>query len=630
MTNRSLCNAEQRACYLSVLTEVDGDALRLTNQEIRAKLSAVGLKVLNPQSLPIHFLISVDRPQPVHLPIIAEERPLGEGGLNMVTRVREALLGVPLTIRQLKPMTGWNELQMSEILQDGKSELMQLPPHPHVATYWGRGQSVEGEEKEVLDYMPGRDLRHWLYDHRVTLGNLFDVATGVADALHYYHRHGLVHRDVKPENIIICPYQAAGENNLLASLIDPDLVIRSFDESIEEKLKLKILMNGTLTYMAPELFRADNLPADYNLASADVYAWAMVLYRMLKGTLYSAEHWAYANRIYLEMIQHRSFFEFSEEDPVPPDVRALIVRAGSPNWRHRPSMERILEELVVINNDYRVDRGQVLANSLAAEELGEDHEIVKRSIGDHDLMNPEYDVHYVLPGTDQVAPLAEFRRGFDREIGIPIYQGTDEVAAQAIFADRTKFVKAFNRVRKQEIRLFPGVFDVVYERPNPENGHLHMVWIIRPKLQGVRSLQQCLHMLTPTVRLRVLNDLATSLSLLEEAGYVHPGISLDKIYVVPPQLIENPDVPDHSVMNREIDYREFYIRIDKNCKIEVMETNYSQLIDPQKPDPNLPKFLYILSQLWPGNATAMISRIQDHCARGVWHWREIAQCLVAK
>ena len=630
MKSRVLCSPEQRKSYFAALTEVNGDPLRLADADIRERLRAAGFSPLEAQRTDIQFLTSIDRPEPVQLPLIAESVHLGEGGLNTVRRVREALLGIPLTIRQLKPMSSLNELQMNEILQVGKTDLLELPPHPHVATYWGRGQDSQGDEKEVLDYMSGIDLRHWLYGNRVTLGAIFDVATGVADALYYYHRHGLVHRDVKPENIIICPHKDGEQTTLRASLIDPDLVIRGLDESIEEKLKLKILMNGTLTYMAPELFRADNLPADYNLASADVYAWAMVLYRMLKSTVYSPEHWAYAKRIYQEMIEHHSFFEFSEDDKLPVDVRSLIMRAGSPDWRRRPTMARILEELLLINQAYRIDREVVVANPLASEEEGEDQEKVVRLVGNHALINPNFDLNYILPGTDTIAPLAEFKRGFDREIGIPIYRGTDEVQAQAVFEERTRFVKAFNKVRKQEIRLFPGVFDVVYERPNAENDNLHIIWIIRPKLQGWRYLKQCQHMLTHTVRLRILHDVATSLALLEEAGYVHPGINLDSIYVVPPQLIENPYEPEHSVMNRETDTQEYYIRIDKNCKIELMGMNYSHPLNPLHPDTNLPKYLYIVSQLWPGNAQPMIDRINRHCRAGGWHWREVAKLLIEK
>jgi len=234
MKSRVLCSSEQRQCYFAALTEVNGDPLRLANAEIRERLRAAGFSPLEIKQKDIQFLTSIDRPQPVHLPLIAASVHLGEGGLNTVRRVREALLGIPLTIRQLKPMISLNELQMNEILQVGKTDLLALPPHPHVATYWGRGQDSQGDEKEVLDYMSGIDLRNWLYGNRVTLGALFDVATGVADALHYYHRHGLVHRDVKPENIIICPQKDGEQTTLRASLIDPDLVIRGWTKALKK------------------------------------------------------------------------------------------------------------------------------------------------------------------------------------------------------------------------------------------------------------------------------------------------------------------------------------------------------------------------------------------------------------
>jgi tRNA A-37 threonylcarbamoyl transferase component Bud32 len=146
--------------------------------------------------------------------------------------------------------------------------------HPHIIQvfdfdadgdcYWMVMDYIEGGRtvKELL-----RDLD--AHNQRMSLGQVLEIATHVADALDYAHHQGMVHRDIKPSNI------------LLRSPVDPVLgdfgIARLADQS---GLTASGAMIGTPAYMSPEQGRGEK--ADER---SDIYALGIVVYEMLTGRL---------------------------------------------------------------------------------------------------------------------------------------------------------------------------------------------------------------------------------------------------------------------------------------------------------------------------------------------------------
>ena len=122
----------------------------------------------------------------------------------------------------------------------------------------------------IMDYVPGGTLRDRYPDGSIVpLTDVVNYVGQVAEALQYAHDKGVIHLDVKPENMLF-----SAEGSVLLS----DFGLARFTHSISQKLKLSSLI-GTIGYMAPEFIQSTPQ------AATDQYALAMVAYEWLAGTL---------------------------------------------------------------------------------------------------------------------------------------------------------------------------------------------------------------------------------------------------------------------------------------------------------------------------------------------------------
>lgn len=174
---------------------------------------------------------------------------------------REVALKVPRAAALEKPEA------MARFLREAKAAA-QLR-HPHIVPVYDAGS--DGEEHYIASaYVEGRTLEEVIDDKRPELRRAAGIIRDLADALDYAHRVGVIHRDVKPANIMI---DRRGE----AMLTDFGLARL---EGSEEKLTQDGTLMGTLAYMAPE--QASSSSGEVGPAS-DQYGLAVVLYELLCG-----------------------------------------------------------------------------------------------------------------------------------------------------------------------------------------------------------------------------------------------------------------------------------------------------------------------------------------------------------
>jgi DNA-binding SARP family transcriptional activator len=142
--------------------------------------------------------------------------------------------------------------------------------HPHLVPLLESGQ-IDGTPWFTAPALPGGSLRERLSaDPFVPLAEALRLSIEVADALDYAHRHGVVHRDVTPENILLAESHA-----LLGNLG----VARALDAASTSELTETGMLVGSPAYMSPEQ-AAGQVKVD---ARSDVYSLACVLYEMLAG-----------------------------------------------------------------------------------------------------------------------------------------------------------------------------------------------------------------------------------------------------------------------------------------------------------------------------------------------------------
>jgi serine/threonine protein kinase len=218
------------------------------------------------------------------------ERTLGRGGMGIVYLARE--LGLERLVA-LKVIRG-------EVADDDRfrerfrleSRTAASIEHPRVVTVFGTGEQ-DGLLYVAMKYVPGLDLQR-LISARGPLGpgEASAVIAQVADGLDAVHAAGLVHRDVKPANVIVADREG-GVDGPAAYLADFGLA-KALASSGRLTATGEVI--GTVDFMAPEQIRADRVDA-----RADVYALGCVLFHAVTGETpfaereSSAKMWAHLN-----------------------------------------------------------------------------------------------------------------------------------------------------------------------------------------------------------------------------------------------------------------------------------------------------------------------------------------------
>jgi serine/threonine-protein kinase len=151
--------------------------------------------------------------------------------------------------------------------------------HPHIVTTFDCGEH-DGTVYMAMELLEGTDLRTRMMKEGVTALEAVEIARQVADGLGYAHQRGIVHRDIKPGNIML--------NAGAAKIMDFGLArMRMSDHKTSTGMVL-----GTPRYMSPE--QISGQPLDHR---TDVFSLGIVLYEMLTGTrLYSGEN--------IEQVEH--------------------------------------------------------------------------------------------------------------------------------------------------------------------------------------------------------------------------------------------------------------------------------------------------------------------------------------
>ncbi len=193
-------------------------------------------------------------------------RLVGRGGFAEVYEVLDTELERRLAVKVLRTDIDWSERMFTRFKQEARS-LAQLS-HPHTVPVHFVGEG-EGLVFYVMPFVEGITLADMLRaDGPLDLNLAVGVAAPILDALEHAHRNGIVHRDIKPDNILIDG--ASGR---------PLLVDFGISKLLTEKAPADADVLGTPHYMAPEQALGDK-SVD---GRADVYAMGAVLYQMLTG-----------------------------------------------------------------------------------------------------------------------------------------------------------------------------------------------------------------------------------------------------------------------------------------------------------------------------------------------------------
>jgi eukaryotic-like serine/threonine-protein kinase len=190
----------------------------------------------------------------------------GTGGMSSVYKAHDRLLERNVAIKVLHPHYS-DDGEYVERFRHEARVVAQLS-HPHIVTVIDRGED-EGRQFIVFEFVDGENLKQLVQrTGPLPVRRAVELAVEIADGLAFAHEHGLIHRDVKPQNVLLTPDGDAKVTDFG--------IARSLD--VEHGVTQTGTVLGTSNYLSPE--QASGKPSS---RATDVYSLGIVLYELLTG-----------------------------------------------------------------------------------------------------------------------------------------------------------------------------------------------------------------------------------------------------------------------------------------------------------------------------------------------------------
>lgn len=277
-----------------------------------------------------------------HLGHFLLHKHLGEGGMGAVYSATDVQLQRPVAVKVMHPFIAENETFRNRFVQEARSAA--ALDHPNIIRIYAFELSPTGTHYLVMEYLQMGSLRDYVDSLRnqgkyIDVGEALTLIQHVAAALDYAHQLGVIHRDIKPDNVLLRQSTALGygATQLMAILTDFGLAKLMTGENM-----VKTQMNnpmGTLPYMSPEQFTGT---ID---ARSDLYSLGIMMYEVLVGQL------PFLPRTPHDAIQMHVY----QPIPQPRALRHDLV----------PGLEPVLYRVLAKDPDQRFQSGAELIQAIA-------------------------------------------------------------------------------------------------------------------------------------------------------------------------------------------------------------------------------------------------------------------------
>ena len=245
------------------------------------------------------------------------ERLLGQGGFGQVYLAFDEQLNrrvaIKLPHRQLVARADAAEAYLTE------ARAVAGLNHPHIVPVYDVGSTDEFPCYIVSKYIDGIDLATRLKQSRLSIMESVDLIATVAEALHHAHQQGLVHRDIKPGNLLL-------DHEGIPFLADFGVALR------EENVGTGPRYAGTPTYMSPEQARGEGHRVD---GRSDLFSLGVVFYELLVGKR------PFSGKSTYELMEHITSFEprppRQSDDRIPKELDRICLKALSKRASERYS-----------------------------------------------------------------------------------------------------------------------------------------------------------------------------------------------------------------------------------------------------------------------------------------------------
>ncbi len=200
---------------------------------------------------------------------------LGQGGMGKVYLAEDTRLGRKVALKFLSGEFVGDNWARRQLVREAQA--VAKLDHPNICPVYGIEES-DGHSFIVMQYVEGETLGQLIRNGPLSPSHVVDLAQQIAGAIAEAHAHGIIHRDIKPKNIMVTP---GGQVRVLdfglAKTIQQQHGLDGAADSISHMTQAGLLV-GTVSYMSPEQLRGETL--DY---SSDIFSVGTVVYEMLSG-----------------------------------------------------------------------------------------------------------------------------------------------------------------------------------------------------------------------------------------------------------------------------------------------------------------------------------------------------------
>ncbi len=266
---------------------------------------------------------------------------LGEGGMGDVYRAHDSRLGRDIALKVLPADVASDAERLARFRREARA--VAALNHPNIVTIHSI-EEEDGMQFITMELVEGRSLDQVLSGGALSLSRFFDIGVALADALSAAHRKGIVHRDVKPANVMV-------SDEGLVKILDFGLARAAAPAQNDEAMTSLGLTQagiivGTVPYMSPEQIEAR--PVDHR---SDIFSLGIVLYEMATGVRPFGGGSSPALMSSILKDQPRPISELRPE--VPDGVSRLIARCLEKSVADRAqSTQDLLAELKTLRRDW--------------------------------------------------------------------------------------------------------------------------------------------------------------------------------------------------------------------------------------------------------------------------------------
>jgi len=268
---------------------------------------------------------------------------IGAGGMGEVYLAEDTKLKRRVSLKFLPEELTRDEERKQRFVQEARAAAS--IQHPHIAAVYDVDEA-DGRTFIAMEYVPGQSLRKAIESGKLDYRRALELGFQIADGLAKAHEKGVVHRDVKPDNVLLTEDGYAKIIDFgLAKLLEPTVSPTDDVGEMETKLKTRDgLVMGTVSYMSPEQARGETIDA-----RSDIFSFGILFYEMISGrSPFQKKSVAES----LSAVLHETPNALSSSTELPVDVRRVLRKALAKDVSERyQSMKDVAIDVKEIRDD---------------------------------------------------------------------------------------------------------------------------------------------------------------------------------------------------------------------------------------------------------------------------------------